>query len=98
LSLATEGFGIDRLIDEGRWIGQKTPIHQVAGGSMLSCIFGTQWKIGQHLHLHQEGQPVFKAAVSHMADTAVEMMQQKQYIQPENLAWLSAASSQHAYN
>ena len=37
--------------------------------------------------MHQEGQTVFKAAVSKMADVAVEMME-RHSITPDELAWL----------
>ncbi len=38
-------------------------------------------------YVHQEGQPVFKAAVSHMADTAVEVMK-RNHLLPEDIAYL----------
>lgn len=44
-----------------------------AGGSAYPPTHET---VDQAMHyVHQEGQPVFKAAVSHMADTAVELME-----------------------
>ena len=60
-------------------------LHQVAGGSCYPSSFDTVTK-RQH-YIYQEGQPVFKAAVSNMADTAVELMK-KNDLTPENLAWL----------
>jgi 3-oxoacyl-[acyl-carrier-protein] synthase-3 len=60
-------------------------LHQVAGGSMFPATIETVTK-RQH-YIYQEGQPVFKAAVSNMADTAVEMMKRNS-LTPENLAWL----------
>jgi 3-oxoacyl-[acyl-carrier-protein] synthase-3 len=60
-------------------------LHQVAGGSCYPASFETVSK-RQH-YIYQEGQPVFKAAVSNMADVSVEIMERNN-IKPENLAWL----------
>lgn len=60
-------------------------LHQVAGGSCYPASFETVSK-RQHF-IYQEGQPVFKAAVSNMADVSVEMMERNN-IKPEDLAWL----------
>jgi 3-oxoacyl-[acyl-carrier-protein] synthase-3 len=60
-------------------------LHQVAGGSMYPASIETVNK-RQH-YIYQEGQAVFKSAVSNMADTAVEMMNRNN-LNPENLAWL----------
>ncbi|HOY72998.1 MAG TPA: beta-ketoacyl-ACP synthase 3, partial [Tenuifilaceae bacterium] len=60
-------------------------LHQVAGGSCYPASFETVAK-RQH-YIYQEGQPVFKAAVSNMADVSVEIMERNN-IKPENLAWL----------
>jgi len=56
-----------------------------AGGSQTPSSHETI-DAGEH-YLHQEGQTVFKVAVSKMADVAVEMME-KHNITPEDLAWL----------
>jgi len=60
-------------------------LHQVAGGSCYPASFETVAK-RQH-YIYQEGQPVFKAAVSNMADVSVEIMERNN-IKPENLAWV----------
>jgi 3-oxoacyl-[acyl-carrier-protein] synthase-3 len=48
-------------------------LHQVAGGSLRPATFETILR-RQHF-IYQEGQPVFKAAVSSMADVSVRMME-----------------------
>ncbi len=60
-------------------------LHQKAGGSLNPPTYDTidaRWH-----YIYQEGQPVFKAAVSKMADISLEMMQ-KHNIEPDELAWL----------
>lgn len=59
-------------------------LHQVAGGSVKPASFETVLK-RQH-YIYQEGQPVFKAAVSKMADVSVAMME-KHHIAPDSLNW-----------
>jgi 3-oxoacyl-[acyl-carrier-protein] synthase-3 len=60
-------------------------LHQKAGGSLKPASFET---IAAKEHfIYQEGQPVFKWAVSKMADVSVEIMERNN-ITPENLAWL----------
>ncbi len=60
-------------------------LHQKAGGSVKPA---SQATIDAREHfIYQEGQPVFKWAVSKMADTAVATME-KHDIKPEDLAWL----------
>lgn len=56
-----------------------------AGGSLKPSSYATV-DAGEHF-LYQEGQTVFKVAVSKMADVAVEMME-KHNISPDDLAWL----------
>jgi len=56
-----------------------------AGGSQCPASHETV-DAGEHF-LHQDGQTVFKVAVSKMADVAVEMME-KHNITPEDLSWL----------
>jgi len=56
-----------------------------AGGSQKPPSYETI-EAGEH-YLYQEGQTVFKVAVSKMADVAVEMME-KHNITPDDLAWL----------
>lgn len=60
-------------------------LHMKAGGSKRPASIET---IQNREHfVHQDGQTVFKYAVSRMADVAVEIMD-KNNITPENLAWL----------
>jgi 3-oxoacyl-[acyl-carrier-protein] synthase-3 len=56
-----------------------------AGGSLKPASYETV-DAGEHF-LYQEGQTVFKAAVSNMANVAVEMME-KHSITAEDLSWL----------
>ncbi|MFO8023334.1 MAG: beta-ketoacyl-ACP synthase III [Perlabentimonas sp.] len=79
-----DGFGVVDSLMQVDGSGRKH-LHQVAGGSMYPASFDTVAK-RQHF-IYQEGQPVFKAAVSNMADTAVEMMRRNN-IAPKELAWL----------
>ena len=80
----TEGYGVIDTIMRVDGSGRKH-LYQIAGGSMYPASIETVTK-RQH-YIYQEGQPVFKAAVSKMADTAVEMMN-RHNLTPENLAWL----------
>ena len=80
----TEGFGVLDSLMKVDGSGRKH-LHQVAGGSCYPASIETVTK-RQHF-IYQEGQPVFKAAVSNMADTAVDIMHRNN-ISPENLAWL----------
>jgi 3-oxoacyl-[acyl-carrier-protein] synthase-3 len=84
LEPSTEGFGLLDALMQVDGSGRKH-LHQVAGGS---CYPASQETIAKRQHyIYQEGQAVFKAAVSNMADTAVEMMKRNN-IAPEDLAWL----------
>ena len=60
-------------------------LHMKAGGSLRPATHETVDR-KQH-YIFQEGQTVFKVAVSKMADISVEMMK-KHNISPEELAWL----------
>ena len=60
-------------------------LFQAAGGSVQPASFETIVK-RQHF-IYQEGQPVFKAAVSNMADTAVAMME-KHGLTNDTVDWL----------
>lgn len=60
-------------------------LYMRAGGSLKPSSHETV-DAGEH-YLYQEGQTVFKIAVSKMADVAVEMME-KHSITPEELSWL----------
>lgn len=70
--LQSDGFG-------------RIHLHQKAGGSVKPASHETV-DAREHF-IYQEGQPVFKNAVSKMADTAVEIMERNN-ITPETLAWL----------
>jgi 3-oxoacyl-[acyl-carrier-protein] synthase-3 len=63
----------------------RVHLHQVAGGSQKPASHETV-DAREHF-IYQEGQPVFKWAVSKMADVSVEMMENNN-IAPENLTWL----------
>lgn len=71
----TEGFGLIDDILHVDGIGRKY-LYQKAGGS---CYPPTEETIRNREHcVYQDGKTVFKYAVSHMADTAVEMMEKHQ--------------------
>ena len=84
LEPTTEDLGIidDMLQSDG--VG-RIHLHQKAGGSVKPASFET---VAAREHfIYQEGQPVFKWAVSKMADVSVEIMKRNN-IAPETLAWL----------
>ncbi len=60
-------------------------LYMKGGGSQRPSSHETV-ELGEH-YIHQEGQTVFKVAVSKMADVAAGMME-KHNISPEDLAWL----------
>lgn len=60
-------------------------LHMKAGGSLRPASVDTV--LNDEHYIYQEGQTVFKFAVSKMADVAVEMMQ-KYGLNADNLAWL----------
>lgn len=79
-----DGYG---LIDSKMQVDGSGRVHlyQVAGGS---CYPATQETVAKRQHyIYQEGQPVFKAAVTHMADVAVEVME-RNGLSGETLQWL----------
>ncbi|GAB4457820.1 MAG: ketoacyl-ACP synthase III [Bacteroidales bacterium] len=84
LEPTTDEYGIidDMLQSDG--VG-RIHLHQKAGGSVKPASFET---VAAREHfIYQEGQPVFKWAVSKMADVSVEIMKRNN-ITPETLAWL----------
>ena len=84
LEPSTDDCGIYDSIMRVDGSGRKH-LHQLAGGSLNPPTFETIMR-RQH-YIYQEGQPVFKAAVSNMADVSVKIM--KQYgLTPETLDWL----------
>jgi len=83
LEPTTEEFGVMDAIMHVDGAGRKH-LHQVAGGSVKPPTHET---IDAREHyIYQEGQPVFKAAVMHMADVSVEMMQ-RHHLKAEDV-WL----------
>jgi 3-oxoacyl-[acyl-carrier-protein] synthase-3 len=63
----------------------RVHLHQKAGGS---CKPSSHATVDAREHfIYQEGQPVFKAAVSNMADTAVELME-KNNLTSDDIAYL----------
>ena len=84
LEPTTEDIGIidSKLQVDG--VG-RVHLYQKAGGSVKPSSYDTI-DAKEH-YIYQEGQPVFKWAVSKMADVSVEMME-KHGITPETLAWL----------
>ena len=79
-----DGFGIQDSILQSDGVG-RVHLHQKAGGSVKPASHET---IDAREHyIYQEGQAVFKWAVSKMADVSVEMMKRHD-INPEDLAWL----------
>jgi len=79
-----EGFGIQDSILKSDGAG-RVHLHQKAGGSALPPTHET---IDQRLHyVYQEGQPVFKAAVSNMADVATKIME-RNHLTADDVAYL----------
>jgi len=61
-------------------------LHQKAGGS---CRPASHETVDAREHfIYQEGQPVFKAAVSNMADVSVELMERNN-LTADDIAWLA---------
>ncbi len=60
-------------------------LHMKAGGSLRPASFETVQN-GEHF-VYQEGQAVFKAAVSSMAEVAVQIME-RHHLSPEEIAWV----------
>ncbi len=80
----TEGYGLIDAKLQSDGSGRKY-LYQVAGGSCYPASIETVTK-RQH-YIIQDGQPVFKAAVSHMADVSVEVME-RNGLNGETLDWL----------
>lgn len=80
----TEGYGImDSIL---RSDGSGRPfLHMKAGGSLKPASHETI--AAKEHYAYQEGQAVFKFAVTNMADVAAEIMD-KNNLQPEDVAWL----------
>ena len=80
----TEGYGVIDAMLHTDGVG-RIHLHQKAGGSLKPASHETV-DAREHF-IYQEGQPVFKWAVSKMADVSVEMME-KHGLTAENLAYL----------
>ncbi len=84
LEPTTEDIGIVDTILQSDGVG-RVHLHQKAGGSVRPS---SHESLDERQHfIYQEGQPVFKWAVSKMADVSVEMMKRHD-VTPEKLAWL----------
>jgi len=79
-----EGFGIQDSILRSDGSGFQH-LHQKAGGSAYPPSLETI-KNKEH-HIHQEGQAVFKFAVTNMADVSAEIME-KNNLTGDDVAWL----------
>jgi len=84
LEPTTEEYGIMDYIFHVDGSGQKY-LHLKAGGSVKPASYETI-EAKEH-YIYQEGQAVFKFAVSNMADVAAEIMQ-KNNLKPEDIAFL----------
>lgn len=79
----TEGFGIQDMILQSDGIG-RIHLHQKAGGSLKPA---SHESVDAREHfIYQEGQPVFKWAVSKMADVSVEIMERNN-LASNDIAW-----------
>jgi len=84
LEPTTEEFGIMDALLKSDGVG-RIHLHQKAGGSAKPSSHET---IDAREHfIYQEGQPVFKWAVSKMADVSMEIMK-KNNLQSDDIAWL----------
>jgi 3-oxoacyl-[acyl-carrier-protein] synthase-3 len=84
LEPTTEEFGIMDYIFRTDGSGRKY-LHLKAGGSVKRASYETI-DAKEH-YIYQEGQSVFKFAVSNMADVAVEIMERNN-LKSEDIAWL----------
>lgn len=84
LEPTTEEFGIMDHIFHADGSGRKY-LHMKAGGSIKPASHETV-DAKEHF-IYQEGQSVFKFAVSNMADVAAEIMERNN-LKPEDIAWL----------
>jgi len=79
-----EELGVKDAILQSDGSGVKS-LHMKAGGSARPASHETV--DGREHYVYQEGQAVFKVAVSKMADVSVEIME-KNGLTPDTLAWL----------
>ena len=80
----SENLGVVDYINRVDGLGRHH-LHIKAGGSLKPATIETVQN--KEHYLYQEGQAVFKAAVSSMADVAVEIMDRNK-LTAENIAWL----------
>ncbi|MBI2280364.1 MAG: ketoacyl-ACP synthase III [Bacteroidetes bacterium] len=80
----TEGFGVKDSILRSDGSGFQF-LHQKAGGSAYPPTIETV--TNKEHHIHQEGQAVFKFAVTNMADVSAEIME-KNNLSSDDVAWL----------
>jgi 3-oxoacyl-[acyl-carrier-protein] synthase III len=80
----TDGFGIIDSILKSDGSG-RAHLHQKAGGSAKPASAETV--AAKEHYVYQEGQTVFKFAVTNMADVAYEIMERNQ-LKSEDIAWL----------
>ena len=81
---STEGVGLIDSIAKVDGAGRHV-LHLKAGGSVLPSSMETLMR-RQH-YIYQEGQTVFKAAVSSMADTSAELME-RNGLSADDIDWL----------
>jgi len=84
LEPSENGYGIQDAILRSDGSG-RVHLHQKAGGSMRPASFETV--ANREHYVYQEGQAVFKFAVSNMADVSVEIMK-KNNLEADDIAWL----------
>ncbi len=84
LEPTTEDIGIIDELLQSDGVG-RVHLHQKAGGSLNPASFETV--AAREHYIYQEGQQVFKWAVSKMADVSLELMK-RNHITPQTLAWL----------
>lgn len=80
----TEGYGIMDAILKSDGSGAQY-LHQKAGGSRRPASHDT---VDRREHfVYQEGQAVFKFAVTNMAEVSAEVME-RNHLKPQDIAWL----------
>ncbi|MFN3952643.1 MAG: beta-ketoacyl-ACP synthase III [Thermaurantimonas sp.] len=84
LEPSTEGYGVVDHVLRSDGIGREY-LYIKAGGSMYPPTKSTV-ENREHF-VHQEGQTVFKFAVTNMAEVAAQIMERNQ-LRPEDVAWL----------
>jgi 3-oxoacyl-[acyl-carrier-protein] synthase III len=80
----TSGNGIIDSILKSDGVG-RTYLHQKAGGSLEPATIESV--NAKHHYIYQEGQAVFKFAVTNMADVSAEIMERNN-LKGEDVAWL----------